>query len=375
MWLKQKLAWLLIVLMSINSFAAIVGDNDGAAFITKAEFESLKNDFQTQINRYNSSLDSKIDGAIATYLEGVSVAKADNVKILVNNYQDIRWIREFLLYGKYKKWSDNDTMTSQLSDDWYVPALNEKRHNLRTKQVYIYDTWTTAWEFTTNGFVFNATKSNAGVTINGSRGNDANPACPVLVVWMYQDANDWKIVGLRNVFVMAPYLVVNPHDAVTPGATGYYLYQLGDYKPFFKDLTINAPALNQIFNYTIKYGMDSATGTDRQFNARISTEQVDWPAAWNVLLINAGDRFSSQTKLNPAWNQIQSDGFFDASPALAATWHKVTTEYDRQINTLLFGMFGKDNIATANVAKYKSVQGEKFRFDWTGYDQSALISG
>ena len=53
MWLKQKLAWVLIVLMSIESFAAVVGDNDGAAFITKAEFESLKNDFQTQINNYN----------------------------------------------------------------------------------------------------------------------------------------------------------------------------------------------------------------------------------------------------------------------------------------------------------------------------------
>ena len=61
--------------MSINSFAAIVGDNDGAAFITKAEFESLKNDFQSQMNRYNSSLDEKITGTIATYLSGIQVAK------------------------------------------------------------------------------------------------------------------------------------------------------------------------------------------------------------------------------------------------------------------------------------------------------------
>ena len=65
--------------MSINSFAAVVGDNDGAAFITKAEFESLKNDFQTQINRYNSSLDNKIDGAIASYLAGVTVAKVSQL--------------------------------------------------------------------------------------------------------------------------------------------------------------------------------------------------------------------------------------------------------------------------------------------------------
>ena len=52
-WIKRAVATFLVVLMSINSFAAVVGDNDGAAFITKAEFESLKNDFQTQINNYN----------------------------------------------------------------------------------------------------------------------------------------------------------------------------------------------------------------------------------------------------------------------------------------------------------------------------------
>ena len=71
--LRRILATFLVVLISINSFAAVVGDNDGAAFITKAEFESLKNDFQSQINRYNSSLDTKIDGAIASYISGLKI--------------------------------------------------------------------------------------------------------------------------------------------------------------------------------------------------------------------------------------------------------------------------------------------------------------
>ena len=73
--LKRLGATFLVVLMSIESFAAVVGDNDGAAFITKAEFDSMKNDFQSQLDRYNSSLDNKIDGAIASYLSGVSVAQ------------------------------------------------------------------------------------------------------------------------------------------------------------------------------------------------------------------------------------------------------------------------------------------------------------
>ena len=59
----------------MQSFAAAVSDNDGSAFITKAEFDSLKNDFQAQINLYNTSIDSKIDEAIASYLKGLKISK------------------------------------------------------------------------------------------------------------------------------------------------------------------------------------------------------------------------------------------------------------------------------------------------------------
>ena len=52
--IKRYVALFLVLLFSIESFAAVVGDNDGAAFITKAEFDSLKNDFQSQLDRYNS---------------------------------------------------------------------------------------------------------------------------------------------------------------------------------------------------------------------------------------------------------------------------------------------------------------------------------
>ena len=61
---SKKIAILLIVALSCNSFAAAVSDNDGSAFITKAEFDSLKNDFQSQLNQYNTSIDAKLDEAI-----------------------------------------------------------------------------------------------------------------------------------------------------------------------------------------------------------------------------------------------------------------------------------------------------------------------
>ena len=78
--MKRLVALSLVLLLSIESFAAVVGDNDGAAFITKAEFDSLKSTFQAQIDRYNKSIDNKIDGAISAYLEGVQVAKTVQLK-------------------------------------------------------------------------------------------------------------------------------------------------------------------------------------------------------------------------------------------------------------------------------------------------------
>ena len=60
-----------VLILCLNCNAAAVSDNDGSAFITKAEFDSLKNSFQAQINTYNSSIDNKIDNAISSYVSGI----------------------------------------------------------------------------------------------------------------------------------------------------------------------------------------------------------------------------------------------------------------------------------------------------------------
>ena len=70
--------------MSIESLGAVVSDNDGSAFITKGEFDSLKNDFQNQIDQYNTSIDSKIDGAIAAYLAGINVETQKRVNLIAS---------------------------------------------------------------------------------------------------------------------------------------------------------------------------------------------------------------------------------------------------------------------------------------------------
>ena len=78
--MKRMAALSLVLLLSIESFAAVVSDNDGSAFITKAEFDSLKNNFQSQIDQYNTSIDSKIDGAIASYLSGIKLNSEQNLQ-------------------------------------------------------------------------------------------------------------------------------------------------------------------------------------------------------------------------------------------------------------------------------------------------------
>ena len=69
--IKTTISLLMVLLLTLSSYAAVVSDNDGSAFITKSEFEALKTNFNDQIEQYNSSIDSKIDGAIASYLAGI----------------------------------------------------------------------------------------------------------------------------------------------------------------------------------------------------------------------------------------------------------------------------------------------------------------
>lgn len=76
----------LILIANIITFAAVVSDNDGSAFITKSEYDSLKNNFQSQLDSYNTSIDAKIDNAVASYLAGI---KAEKVTKLTNIYEDL----------------------------------------------------------------------------------------------------------------------------------------------------------------------------------------------------------------------------------------------------------------------------------------------
>lgn len=109
--IKKLITLIIIASLCFRTFSAVVSDNDGSAFITKSEFDSLKNNFQTQLNEYNISIDSKVDNAIATYLAGIRTTNEeeqalqtitspfdypieiymDNIEFNVANYNNWVW--------------------------------------------------------------------------------------------------------------------------------------------------------------------------------------------------------------------------------------------------------------------------------------------
>ena len=84
--LRKKILLFIIILFIFETNAAIVSDNDGSAFVTKAEFESLKGNFAGQIKNYETSIDKKVDGAIASYLAGVNLSKKEVLPVIYNKW-------------------------------------------------------------------------------------------------------------------------------------------------------------------------------------------------------------------------------------------------------------------------------------------------
>lgn len=110
--LNKSIALVLFcIVFSINSFAAIISDNDGAAFITKAEFDAMKKDFATQVDKYNNSIDSKIDGAIASYLAGIRLSKK---RMLPNEYIAYKLYTD--QYIRDLKWTSSTTYNVNVAD-------------------------------------------------------------------------------------------------------------------------------------------------------------------------------------------------------------------------------------------------------------------
>lgn len=145
--MKKLIVTILYFAFCLNfiSHATSINDNDGSAFITKAEFDALKSSFQSQIDEYNTNIDSKIDNAIASYLSGIKIStEADNPffnglgsKVLVCDTSKINNIKR----GRAKL--DYLITTGHVPENYYEPmagiAMNMKRDSKKTFEMFMVD--------------------------------------------------------------------------------------------------------------------------------------------------------------------------------------------------------------------------------------------
>lgn len=113
---KKAICLIFAFLLSINSFAAIVSDNDGSAFITKGEFDAMKKGFADQIDNYNNSIEGKIDGAIAAYLAGLIKNVDPDIiydDVVRESGGNIRFYNDFTITGQQNIGSELRSSTTR----------------------------------------------------------------------------------------------------------------------------------------------------------------------------------------------------------------------------------------------------------------------
>ena len=231
-----------MLLLSIESFAAVVGDNDGAAFITKAEFDSLKSTFQEQINRYNRSIDNKIDGAIASYLNGVQTAKQTTEKLIFNDWNTV-------------------TCLNYPFETNYCPLLlnatYEEHHSIKSKSKW----WQTIFIYMT---LKTGRMSNLKGVVNVVNAGEEKTTSPSKVYWRglsydYQDA--------LNVSISKNVVGDNFDESGTRkvewaygfGLTKYYLVRWGQINGLGQCLEMNDRATDIWSGAVYKYSKSGST--------------------------------------------------------------------------------------------------------------------
>ena len=358
-------------LLSIDGFAALVGDNDGAAFITKAEFDSLQNLFQDQINKYNSSIDNKIDGAIASYLEGIQTARTININPLVTNYADMAWKRKFDVYGDRLDWTSFTTKT-KTTGKWYEPRW-EERQVIR--------------EFNVNFGIMSLITFNQinGIAISGSIRSDLATSENVIAnnynennpfVWVlkcnYDDNDPIKISDqpLKKIGSNNSYMIAQPANGYNNYGDGWYFKtrSSGDwvaittdagYMSNWKPLTSSSTSMpwltntavagsNDILNLTTIVDIKSSKydGYLRQ-NHKLDADRLG--VLQPVLVYSASDTSDVDTTAG-GWarqNQQNPNIFSNLGGHIYA--QDITTKATEQQNQVANFMYGDDSTLDVNI--------------------------
>ena len=372
---KRLISLLLVIFLCINNFAAIVSDNDGSAFITKAEFDSLKNSFQSQIDQYNSSIDQKIDGAIASYLAGIKTTSTEPSKVLVDNYSDIMWVRNYDVYGRWKKWTSRTAMTSNMTNSWFTPDLNQKRHNFRNTDFQFYSNWSQAWTQITTFLQYSPTIARNGLGIAPTTGwaSAGEAGIPVLILHAVKDDSGAYYVSKPfNIYTMGVYAMGLDHRA--GGTTGRDAYAWS-YGPWLlTNIEVLEKQAGDLLRFKVSADEYYTSGTKRgegTFIDALTAKNFPFPCAWCDDDHNGGpgrDAFETQT--NPLGSGWTMYSYFGAG----VTWHNLSN-LSGQIDFLRRMMFGQTNTQQGNVGYYTTGGGERQQYDFSKSTASGTFEG
>lgn len=219
---KRIIVAIIVVCMYFTSFAAVVGDNDGAAFVTKAEFDALKKDFSSQIDKYNDSINDKLDGAIAAYLAG-RANKKEQTPLLVSNWDSV-----VELNGALKQKYDYPSVDGSVvicqkiieCDNTPTNLMNTK--NMTTNN----DWWKQIWcvtKTTYNNSTPNSTRNLVGNVVIGETPDKSN------MVWKGHANRAKELWTLSIVRIYTN----NPGNMITDGTNN--LFQICEYLNLIRD--------------------------------------------------------------------------------------------------------------------------------------------
>ena len=366
---KRVLALFLVVLMSINTLGAVVSDNDGSAFITKAEFDSLKNNFQSQIDQYNTSIDSKIDGAIASYLAGINITKNTNIEPLVSNYADIMWTNDLRFYGGYIRFTSSSNREHFSNNyEWYVPYLGERRMQICNRAgigLQIWDTWQennyskAAYDIKCDITAFDGITYSSNWSVDNLDGNLSFPVC---CVHLKLDASTNEYIINRgepflNVEGLQHVLQTQPHkpNANPNQFTNAWWHAEG--MPYsISSFQFNAVSGNELLNYTTKINNAWGGGASVEVHTVKSTLDLSNTLFPQFSYVHPISMASGQP-INKRWSDYQSSP--DKSGKGNSNWYHdgVTINgidgdtYTRQILAVGNMFLGKDSTLLVNVLK------------------------
>lgn len=367
--LKIVATLFLVIILSVESFAAIVSDNDGSAFVTKSEFESLKTNFADQITNYNNSIDRKIDGAIASYLAGLMLKKSTAIEPIISNYRDIRWMSGPYMYFTNRRFTEYTTTAGRYVDTtaWQVINPENRRQCSNDGYLWWYDKLLSSG-FSEQNVSFMLHPHDVPWAWGTGRSSVSTSRGPSIFAAMEQESSGWAVYAKDGGFAgergHSSTLFVRPHFAAEfshdPEQFGGVNYST----VLQRTRTNNSIKLdswslesNELADYTIRGLITNNKGTTTYSDRAIrSTVRRDWNPG--IFFYSSANLWANGTggfalKTACGYEQFMGSDYSRVGNSLVEDnrWN-TETQFKGDMNNFIYSMWGRDvsSLGDINVA-------------------------